>query len=401
MSYLDLVDPDKTNLNKLILRGIGKNNSFFYYIANENDSIAGVEEADASRRDSTANGDDQSIHAALGMVEQHTGLKFTHTTWKELADIRIHHVWTDKQYQAWRYPNLVVGNDRDSWDVFWGANNSYVDVNWYPSSSDENLYLEHLYQGIGNLLGLKQFLQPELLDKHESAMGNTITFPASQNADARHSVTDSPSIAGWSLDDTKALAHLWGESDITDVNITGSENDDILRGKFQNFGNDYLDGKGHNDELTGYRGADTLLGGNGNDIIRAGNGRDVINGGKGADLMYGGFGLNTFEDLFDHEKDEIYIKSDQWAENWLYGKAENSPNGEKADKIEKMDPDDEIYIQGVSTSQLSFQAGISHESNLGETLSGIGIFADNVLEAVYVGDGLDVAQISSMTSGTL
>ena len=66
-----------------------------------------------------------------------------------------------------------------------------------------------------------------------------------------------------------------------------------------------------------------------------------------------------------------------------------------------MDPEDRIYIQGVSTSQLSFQAGISHESNLGETLSGIGIFADNVLEAVYVGDSLDVGQMSHMFSGTL
>ena len=201
--------------------------------------------------------------------------------------------------------------------------------------------------------------------------------------------------------ETQALAHLWGESDTNDVNIIGSANDDILRGKFENFGNDYLDSKGHHNELTGYRGADTLLGGDGNDIIRAGNGRDVINGGEGADLMYGGFGLNTFENLEDEEADKIYIKSDQWAENWLYGKAENSPNGEKADKIEEMDSEDRIYIQGVSTSQLSFQAGISHESNLGETLSGIGIFADNVLEAVYVGKTLDVGQISSMTPGTL
>ena len=237
-----------------------------------------------------------------------------------------------------------------------------------------------------------------------TAMGDTIRDEFSNlpsGALDRINVTGSLGIAGWSLDDTKALAHLWGESDTNDINIIGSANDDILRGKFENFGNDYLDGKGHHDELTGYRGADTLLGGGGNDIIRAGNGRDVINGGEGADLMYGGFGLNTFENLEDGEADKIYIKSDQWAENWLYGKAENSPNGEKADKIEEMDSEDRIYIQGVSDLQLSFQAGISHESNLGETLSGIGIFADNVLEAVYVGNDLDVGQIESMTFGTL
>ena len=65
-----------------------------------------------------------------------------------------------------------------------------------------------------------------------------------------------------------------------------------------------------------------------------------------------------------------------------------------------MDSEDRIYIQGVLIC-ISFQAGISHESNLGETLSGIGIFADNVLEAVYVGNDLDVGQIESMTFGTL
>jgi len=44
--------------------------------------------------------------------------------------------------------------------------------------------------------------------------------------------------------------------------------------------------------------------------------------------MYGGFGLNTFEDSADGEIDQLFFKSDQWAWNWLDGKAGNSPNGE-------------------------------------------------------------------------
>ena len=36
----------------------------------------------------------------------------------------------------------------------------------------------------------------------------------------------------------------------------------------------------------------------------------------------------------DGEIVKLYFRSDQWAENWLYGSAHNSPSGEKADKIE-------------------------------------------------------------------
>ena len=134
--------------------------------------------------------------------------------------------------------------------------------------------------------------------------------------------------------------------------------------------------------------------------MKAGNGRDVIDGGDGGDTLFGGFGLNTFEDELDGEIDQLYFRSDQWAENWLYSSAGNSPNGEKADKIEMLDEFDEIYVQGVSTSQLSY-GSVDHNSNLGETLSGIGIYASGVLEAVYVGGNLSHAQIEAMTRGIL
>ena len=184
-----------------------------------------------------------------------------------------------------------------------------------------------------------------------------------------------------------------------DYKFTGNNGDNVLKGyQGDNFGADFLDGGDGDDFLHGYRGADSLNGGSGNDEVRAGNGRDIITGGAGADEMYGGFGLNTFEDEADGEIDKLFFKSDQWAWNWLDGKAGNSPNGEKADKIVELDEFDEIYIQGVSTSQLSY-GFVNHDSRLGETLSGIGIYASGALEAVYVGDNLNMGQIEAMTQG--
>ena len=97
------------------------------------------------------------------------------------------------------------------------------------------------------------------------------------------------------------------------------------------------------DDLTGYR-HDFLNGGAGNDILRAGNGQDILTGGDEADVFYGNFSLNTFEDKLDGEIDQLYFRSDQWAENWLYGSA-GGPNGEKADKIEMLDEFDQIYVE--------------------------------------------------------
>ena len=108
--------------------------------------------------------------------------------------------------------------------------------------------------------------------------------------------------------------------------------------------------------------------------------------------------MNTFQDELDGYSDALFLKSDQWEENWIYGSAGNSPNGEKADKIEGLDEVDDIFVQGVQTSQLSF-GFVDHNSNLGETLSGIGIYASGFLEAVYVGGNLSMAQLEAMTFG--
>ena len=177
----------------------------------------------------------------------------------------------------------------------------------------------------------------------------------------------------------------------------GDKNSNHLKG---DHGSDVLIGGSGDDTLVGIRGADSLTGGSGNDELRAGNGRDIVAGGSGSDTMYGGFGLNTFEDADDGEIDQLFFKSDQHSYNWVTDKAGNSPNAEKADKIGELDEFDEIFVQGVETDELDFRP-VSHRSNLGETLDGIGIYASGTLEAVYVGDDLSISQLESMTQGII
>ncbi|MCP9924793.1 M10 family metallopeptidase [Synechococcus lacustris C3-12m-Tous] len=152
-------------------------------------------------------------------------------------------------------------------------------------------------------------------------------------------------------------------------------------------------GKG-SDEINGYAGSDIIDGGDGNDLIRAGNGRDIISGGAGADELWGGFGWNTFRSEKDNSSDLIVIKSDQFLVNWLYGKAGNNPSAEKCDVIEGLDSSDKLRIVGVATEALSFNANASAHG-----LSGIGIYANGFLEALYIGTNLSTSQLSQITSG--
>ncbi len=184
-----------------------------------------------------------------------------------------------------------------------------------------------------------------------------------------------------------------------DYKFVGTAGRDKLQGfSGEKFGADLLDGKAGNDELVGFRGADFLIGGSGNDEIRAGNGRDVLTGGIGSDTLFGGFGSNTFNAENDGAIDKLYIKSDQLAYNWIYGKAGNSPNGEKVDNIGKLDSNDQIFIQGATTSQLTF-GSISHTTPHGDNWKGIGIYAAGNLEAVFTGGNLSQTQLQAMTFG--
>lgn len=148
------------------------------------------------------------------------------------------------------------------------------------------------------------------------------------------------------------------------------------------------------DQLFGSMGSDFLSGGLGDDLIHGGIGADVITGGAGRDELHGDFGWNTYRSEKDGVSDLIAIKSDQFLVNWLYGQAGNSPNGEKSDIIEGLDLIDKIRIIGIDTSEISFAADVATKG-----VTGIGIYGKGILEALYTGGDLTLAQIQSMTSG--
>ena len=118
-------------------------------------------------------------------------------------------------------------------------------------------------------------------------------------------------------------------------------------------GDDYFEGGGGDDTLIGFRGFDVLEGDEGDDVLRAGNGRDFLAGGLGSDVIYGGFGRNTYAGMRDGSIDHIFFKSDQWAENWLYGSAGNNHDGEKADILQDLDAYDRVFLQGVSDETIT------------------------------------------------
>ena len=103
--------------------------------------------------------------------------------------------------------------------------------------------------------------------------------------------------------------------------------------------------------------------------------------------------LATYTDQRDGAADLIAIKSDQFLENYWYGSAGNSPAGQKADVIEGLDEVDRIKILGVSTERLLFADASAHG------ISGVGIFADGILEALYTGGDLNSDQLGAITAG--
>ena len=187
-----------------------------------------------------------------------------------------------------------------------------------------------------------------------------------------------------------------GDFGNTQFQQTGTQGADIITGNSAVAETDILRGMEGDDNLVGYRGADVLVGDAGNDIVRGGNGRDVLTGGVGGDTIYGGFGQNTFTGELDGAVDRIYFKSDHLASNWLYGKAGNQ-NGNKVDVIGSLDDFDLIFVEGALDSQLSY--GATTAGIQGQNVSGIGIYAGNVLEAIYTGNNLTTNQLDAMTTG--
>ena len=197
------------------------------------------------------------------------------------------------------------------------------------------------------------------------------------------------------------LTSTWSDSVRINLDKAGTSSDSVIQAKQvdkteydSGFVGSIVTGTSSNDIIRGLAGFDQLTGKAGDDLIHGGNGRDIIDGGSGSDELHGDFGWNTYKDQQDGSKDLIAIKSDQHLSNFWYGKAGNSPNGEKADFIEGLDAIDEIKIIGVSTSDISVADNVSARG-----VTGIGIYAKGILEAVYTGGNLSTTQIQSMTTG--
>ena len=81
-----------------------------------------------------------------------------------------------------------------------------------------------------------------------------------------------------------------------------------------------------------------------------------------------------------------------------FDKAGNNADGQKLDIIESLDSFDQIKIQGVTTNQLSFDRVFDLATPSGQ-VSGIGIYADGYIEAIYTGSNLSESQLDRMTEG--
>ena len=356
------------------------------------------------------NGAHTFIDEVFSDIDGEIDLDFSKTSNKADADIIIYMISPYSQIEG---SDSVLGitqfNSSNQIEILWKEQPTNYYSNPFMVDPYGILQFDEAYtiiHEIGHGLGLDHPRDDPYGSWHDSR-DTVLSYNVSPYYHGYTGYPDFANPAQFSSVDIGALKWIWGSEDDNlfnssleanyDHSIMGGDNNDNIAGySNSNYGDDLIDGGPGNDSIVTYGGSDYLLGGVGNDELRAGNGKDIINGGAGSDVMYGGFGLNTFENSNDGSIDELYFKSDQLAYNYLYDKSGNSPNGEKCDKIGELDEFDKIYLQGASTEQLSFST-VDHVSNLGETLSGIGIYADGALEAVYVGDNLSLGQIQSMT----
>ena len=286
-------------------------------------------------------------------------------------------IYSFSSYSNWR-PTTVGRADR------WGSGaQSYWDVTWKDANTGDISDFQRMLilHEIGHAIGLSHpFEDPR--NRHWNSGDTLMSYNFVGNT--------------WYSDlDIATLIQIWGVEDDNGNGWDGTSFNDVYRGTSAH---EIFAGYSGNDEIRGLRGKDTLFGYNGNDELRAGNGRDYIWGGKGADDIYGGFGHNTFGDERDGSIDYLYFKSDQFAYNYIYDSAGNNPTGQKVDILKGLDTTDRIFMQGVSTSSLSFQQ-INNFASPSGTFSGIGIYSSGFLEAIYTGGDLTAAQLQSMTSG--
>ena len=318
------------------------------------------------------------IRSIFNRIDQYIDLDFHESSnWIGTA-FDIYYV---ESYSEWDETTLGQVNDHgygagSYWDIYWKDTNGANSLN----DNDTNTIVHE----IGHALGLSHPYEDPW-----NGNWNTVDTIMSYNIGPQGWNT-------WFSDlDIAALIQIWGVEDDNGDGHNGTRSNDHLSGTDST---EIFAGLEGHDVIIAYRGADSIFGYEGNDELRAGNGRDYIWGGSGADELHGGFGHNTFGDERDGYQDWLYFKSDQFAWNWLNGKAGNNPTGQKVDIIKGLDTYDKIFIQGVETHELSFSQVNNFAAPLGD-FTGIGIFANGYLEGIYTGRDLSASQLQSMTAG--
>ena len=186
--------------------------------------------------------------------------------------------------------------------------------------------------------------------------------------------------------------------------VVGTNSADTIKGTLGQAVNEFLDGDAGDDRLLAYEGADVVAGGEGNDFLhgnfggdlvdggagndtlRGGHGHDEILGGSGGDCIWGVIGGNTVDTGdSDNAKDQIFVPVDSVQNQF------GNLNGVNFDLIENVGLEDEIFLHSREDVGLTYR--LTHMNGQ----HGVGIYADNVLEALVTG-GLSVDQVSSMTS---
>lgn len=166
---------------------------------------------------------------------------------------------------------------------------------------------------------------------------------------------------------------------ITDNSINDSFNTDNSISMYSlNYvvnANDYSIGKNISGvgKLAGTDSNDLITGSKGNDRLYGEFGNDELIGGQGKDSFYGGLGsniLNAGTSASKKDADRLYIQREE--------------NAVSADIIESIGKSDRIFIQG--------SAG---DLNVSAIDGGLGIFDNDVLQAIYTGNNFNASTLSN------
>ena len=194
-----------------------------------------------------------------------------------------------------------------------------------------------------------------------------------------------------------------------DVSLAEAKIPSVLESKLL-YGSDVITGTNYNDAIMSHTGADQIYaglgddvihgnhgadivdGGSGNDIVRGGHGHDELRGGTGSDFLWGGQGSNVLAAGIDTVKDDLYVPVDSVVNT------NGNPGGANRDLLTEVTTEDRIYMHGIDDSALTYAAGVLDPKGSG--LSGVGIYANGILEAiVHDSSGLNASQVNEITTG--